>query len=68
MFKKIAIVSAIVIMTAMIAAIGVTTTLSMQVAHAAQTCRGGINVCNIQACVQANAIARLTQRFTGCTA
>jgi hypothetical protein len=50
----------------MIAAIGVTTTQSTQVAHAAQTCKGGPNDCFIQGCVQANAIARITQRFAGC--
>ena len=56
MFKQIAIVSAIVVMTAMVAVMGINLTHTAESAYAAR-CRGNINVCNVQACANVQALA-----------
>ena len=55
MFSKIAIVSAIFVLTAMVAVMGISLTHSAQSAYAAR-CKGNINVCNIQACASVQAL------------
>ena len=70
MFKQIAIVSGIVIMTAMIGILGVTSSYSTQNAYA-QGCGSqsdiSVNVCNNNICVQANVLAQKLRQSQECT-
>jgi hypothetical protein len=66
MFKQIAIVSAILVMTAMIAVMGVNLTHSAQTAYAAR-CKGNVNVCNVQACASVQALTGRAQSNLQCS-